>query len=193
MYRQEIGTSMGSKPAPDYSNIFMARKIDPFIKLIARKYTDRNVDLKILKRFLDDIFTIFLGTTKNLHKFIEEINKIHPAIKFTMAHTSVLEEDISDRCSCPPQNSIPFLDVSLSIKDGRVSTDLYKKPTDRNQYLLTSSCHPNQTKLNIPFSLALRIVRICSVEEEREQRFAELKSFLMEREYTQGLVNSAIN
>ena len=110
-----------------------------------------------------------------------------------MAHTSVLEEDISDRCSCPPQNSIPFLDVSLSIKDGKVSTDLYKKPTDRNQYLLTSSCHPNQTKLNIPFSLALRIVRICSVEEEREQRFAELKSFLMEREYTQGLVNSAIN
>ena len=73
-----------------------------------------------------------------------------------------------------------------------MSTDLYKKPTDRNHYLF-SSCHPNQTKSNNPFSLALRIVRICSVEEEREQRFAELKSFLLEREYTQGLVNYAIN
>ena len=58
---------------------------------------------------------------------------------------------------------------------------------------MTSSCHPNQTTLNIPFSLALRIVRICSVEEQREQRFLELKYFLLDREYKPGLVDSAIN
>ena len=28
LYRQQIGTSMGSKPGPDFSNIFMARRID---------------------------------------------------------------------------------------------------------------------------------------------------------------------
>ena len=160
----------------------MARRIDPFIKQLAKIYTEGNVSLRILKRFLDDIFTIFDGTTKDLHNFIEEINKIHHAIKFTMTHTTIIDEDSNLRCSCPPQHSNPFLDISMSIKNGRISTDLYKKPTDRNQYLLTSSCHPIQTTLNIPFSLALRIVRICAVEEEREQRFLELKLFFYWRE-----------
>ena len=28
LYRQEIGCAMGTKPAPSYANIFMARKVD---------------------------------------------------------------------------------------------------------------------------------------------------------------------
>ena len=128
IYRQQIG----SKPAPDYANIFMARVIDPHIRSVAQKYTEGNIPLNILKLFLDDIFTIFIGTTKNLHKFFEEINKIHPAITLTMSQTSIPEEDLENRCSCLKQRSIPFLDTSLSIKEGQISTDLYKKPTDRN-------------------------------------------------------------
>ena len=62
-----------------------------------------------------------------------------------------------------------------SIKQNKIVTDLYRKETDRNQYLLTSSCHPVECTDNIPFSLALRIVRICSEIETREKRFLELK------------------
>ena len=51
LYRQLIGTSMGSEPAPDYSNNFMARRIDPHIKTIARKYTEGNIPLLLLKLF----------------------------------------------------------------------------------------------------------------------------------------------
>ena len=71
-------------------------------------------------------------------------------------------------------------------------TDLYRKETDRNQYLLTSSCHPAHVTENIPFSLALRIVRICSHSEARERRFSELKSLLLERDYRPGCVDAAI-
>ena len=42
---------------------------------------------------------------------------------------------------------------------------LYTKPTAEHQYLLHSSCHPLQTKRAFPFSLALRIRRICSSNE----------------------------
>ena len=38
--------------------------------------------MKYMERFLDDIFLIFLGTIDKLHKFFEEINQIHPNIKF---------------------------------------------------------------------------------------------------------------
>ena len=70
--------------------------------------------------------------------------------------------------------------------------DLYRKPTDRNQYLLTSSCHPTHVTSNIPFSLALRIVRICSLPEDRDKRLAELKVMLLERDYKPKLIEAAI-
>ena len=71
-------------------------------------------------------------------------------------------------------------------------TDLYRKDTDRNQYLLPSSCHPAHVTQNIPFSLALRIVRICSFKEDREKRFLELKNLLLSRDYRPKIIDSAI-
>ena len=89
-------------------------------------------------------------------------------------------------------NSLAFLDTSLSVQYGRVVVDLYIKPTDRNQYLLTSSCHPAHVTTNIPFSLALRIVRICSTPETRDLRLLEMKELLLARGYKAGVVNGAI-
>ena len=74
----------------------------------------------------------------------------------------------------------------------QITTDLYKKPTDRNQYLLTSSCHPAHVTNNIPFSLALRIVRICSDENDRNIRLDELNQLLLSRNYKPGIIHTAI-
>ena len=155
LYRQQIGTSMGSKPAPDYANIFMARVMDPQINVIAQKYTEGNIPLNILKCSLDDIFAIFVGTTQNLHKFIEDIDKIHPAIKFTMSHTSIQDEDLRTRSSCPEQQPIPFLDTSISIKEGK---KIYRplQETNRPKPLLIDKFlppKPNHTKYSILPSL----------------------------------------
>ena len=81
LYQQLFGTSMGTKPAPPYANVFMARKIDFKILEILQKYQENGViSKKYMKRFLDDIFLIFKGTIANLHKFFEEINMIHPTM-----------------------------------------------------------------------------------------------------------------
>ena len=106
-----------------------------------------------------------------------------------MNHTSIAE---IDPCDCPQKENIPFLDVLVSIRNGKIDTDLYKKPTDRNQYLLPSSCHPIECLKNIPFSLALRIVKICSDKEKRDIRMKELKEMLLEREYDESVVDTAI-
>ena len=60
-------------------------------------------------------------------------------------------------------------------------------------YLLPSSCHVASVTQNIPYSLALRIIRICSEVEARDQRLAELKEMLLAREYKSGVIDSAIN
>ena len=70
--------------------------------------------------------------------------------------------------------------------------DLYRKPTDQNQYLLPSSCHPAHIINNIPFSLAYRIVRICSEPDTRDQRLDELRQLLLDRNYKNNIINSAI-
>ena len=51
-----------------------------------------------------------------------------------MNHTTPNEEAAEDRCDCPDQKSIPFLDTSISIEGGQIVTDLYKKTTVKNQY-----------------------------------------------------------
>ena len=193
-YLQLIGAAMGSPPVPSYANIFMAGNIDPQIQNIAKKYDTGNTkSIDLIKRFLDDIFLIFNGTTKDLHSFFSDLNKIHPTIKFTINHTSNPYENSEERCDCTPQESIPFLDTLCSIKEGKIETDLYKKKTDRNQYLLTSSIHPIQCTRNVPYSLGLRIVRICSQPENREKRFQELKNLLLERGYKSKLIDTALD
>ena len=71
-------------------------------------------------------------------------------------------------------------------------TDLYRKPTDQNQYLLTYSFHPPECLQSIPYSLSTRINRICMEEATRDMRFQELKEMLLAREYTPGVIDSAI-
>ena len=144
-----------------------------------------------MKRFLDDIFIIFIGSIAKLHSFLSEINSIHPSIKFTMSHTT--PDNLTETmCSCERASSLPFLDTACSLKNGKIVVDLYRKPTDRNQYLLTSSCHPAHVTTNIPFSLTYRIVRICSEPATRDVRLEELRQLLLSRDYKAGVIEAAI-
>ena len=100
---------MGSKPIPDYAGNFMARTIDLKIQRLAEKYdTNKFKSLPLLKRFLDDYISLFVGTTRNLHVLLEEINKIHPQIRLTMSHTSVPGEPIEDQCNGEKVSEIRF-------------------------------------------------------------------------------------
>ena len=75
---------------------------------------------------------------------------MHPTIKFTVDWSKTL---------------VNFLDVTVSVTEGVIETDLYVKSTDSQQYLLSSSCHPCYCKKDIPYSQALRRNRICSNNE----------------------------
>ena len=59
------------------------------------------------------------------------------------------------------KTSINVLDVTVSITEGIIKTDLYVKPNDSYQYLLLSTCDLVVAK-RVPYSQALRLNRICS-------------------------------
>ena len=109
--------------------------------------------------------------------FVDYINNLHSTIKFTCSHS--------------PSN-VPFLDVMVSVKDGSIETDLYTKPTDKHQYLLVSSCHPQHTKRAIPFSLALRLRPICSNPGKYKLSTNELIDYLANRGYDKTFLKTQI-
>ena len=100
---------------------------------------------------------------------------------------------MEDRCDCESKSAIPFLDTLVSVKEGHIKVDLYKKETDCNQYLLPSSCHNKSVTTSIPFSLGLQIVRTCKDPIDRDTRLNELKDFLLAREYNEKSIDSAIS
>ena len=140
------GCAMGTKCAPSYANIFMGmfeeRYIYPLIEKISIFYL----------RFIDDIFLIWTGTTDQLMKFKQQINEVHPSIKFDFNFSN---------------KEINFLDtVVYKTQSGKLETKLYRKESDRQAYLHCKSEHPESLKRSIPFSQALRLRRICSTNNE---------------------------
>ena len=71
---------------------------------------------------------------EHLKPFIGCLNSIHPSIKFTREHSRSLHQ------------TLLFLDVQVHLISNDIQTDLHKKPTDKHQYLLKASCHPNHIK-----------------------------------------------
>ena len=112
-------------------------------------------------------------SVQELNTFTSSLNDIHPTIKFTCDHFFT---------------SITFLDVNVSLHNGKIVTDLYTKPTDKHQYLLHSSCHPIHTKRAIPFSLAL----FCSTNETSTTRTNELIDYLHKRGYNRYFLQREI-
>ena len=138
--KQKWGTTIGTKFAPPYSILFIAELEEEILS---------EIELKpyLWWRYIDDIFFLWEHGEEKLKKFIEYLNDKHPTIKFTAEWS---------------QTSINFLDVSVSLTDGKITTDLYVKATDSHQYLHSSSCHPYHCKKGIPYSQALCLNRICS-------------------------------
>ena len=79
-----------------------------------------------------------------IYIYIYISNNHQPNIKFT--YTS--------RKSC-----IPFLDLDLHLSEGKLTTNLHIKLTDRHQYLHFTSSYPNHTKRSFLYNQSLTVSR----------------------------------
>ena len=84
-------------------------------------------------RYIDDIFFLWEHGQEKLKPFIDTINEMHATVKFTADWSKM---------------SINFLEVTVSIAEAIIETDLYDKSNYNHQHLL-SSCHPFYCKKGI--------------------------------------------
>ena len=78
---------------------------------------------------------------------------------------------------------IEFLDLEIFLLDGRLGTNLFVKPTNKQLYLDFTSNHPEHCKAGIPYSQSLRIIERCAKPEDREYNLAQSQTKLEERNY----------
>ena len=91
-------------------------------------------------------------------------------------------------------NEIPFLDILIiNNGDGKITTDIYRKPTDSQQFLHFQNSHPKSCLKAIPYTLARRLCTIISSEHILETRLNELYHTLRQRGYPSSLINQGIN
>ena len=161
---------MGTKLAPSFANIFMGWFEDTHV------YTYKLKPL-IWKRYIDDIFMIWQYGADELKNFVKHLNSQHETIKFT--------EESSTQ-------TINFLDISVTLNNGELTTSLYCKPTDSHNYLLYSSEHPRHLLRGIPYSQFLRVRRICSNISDFRQNSLMLATHFVRRGYPLKLISEAL-
>ena len=168
--KQKRGTVVGTKFPPPYSILLMAELEQKIL---------RKAEFKpyIWWRYIDDIFLLWEHGEEKLKSFINNINKMHPTIKLTADWS---------------KTSINVLEVTVSIAEGVIETDLYVKPTDSHEYLLPSSGNPFYCKKSIPYSQAKRLNRTYSNNEIFDKRSNVLEKYLLERGYSEKILHKEI-
>ena len=74
-----------------------------------------------------------------------------------------------------------------------LQTTIYRKQTDRQNYLDARSEHPKSLKDSIPYSQALRIKRICSSQQEFLSHTAKTVNQFQKRGYNRSLIAQKID
>ena len=169
-YLQVRGVAMGTKFGPAYACLFMGYVEQQFLQAYNKPVPD------LFVRYIDDYFGATSSSREELERFIAHVNSFHPALKFTWN----IAED-----------TLPFLDLSVSIQHDHLVTSIHYKATDAHNYLLHSSSHPPKCKESIPYSQLLRLRRICSSDDDFKKQADHMTSFFSRRQYPADTIDSA--
>ena len=128
---------------------------------------------KIWKRYVDDTFTILDRVI--VDSLLHHLNSQQPTIHFTM--------------ETEKESKIAFLDMSVSREpDGHLITNVYRKPTHIDQYLLYDSHHPQSVKRGIVKCLYDRAKRLVTKPSVISEEKKHLSSVLVPNGYPSSIV-----
>ena len=100
-------------------------------------------------RYVDDVLLVAPDDV-DLDDKLEDLNSVDPKIQFT------LEKEINGK--------LPFLDTVIMRSGGEVKFKVYRKPTNKEDYVHFFSGHSERVKNGIVIGFFLRAFRICSEE-----------------------------
>ena len=173
IYKQINGVGTGIKLAPTWACLGMGK----FEKIAFSSNNELLERILLWKRFIDDVLMLFQGSKEECDALVAWLNTLVPGVRFKSEFS---------------YEKIEFLDLLIFKEDGKLKTDLYIKPTNKQLYLDFNSNHPSHCKKAIPYSQALRVVERCPTDENKASQLANLNDKLIERNYPAKLVDEQI-
>jgi Reverse transcriptase (RNA-dependent DNA polymerase) len=145
-YRQKNGTAMGTIMAPSYANCFLKAKEEPGLRTWL---TPGHPNVKLFKRYIDDILVIFNNNDNKLPQFLNDMRSAYHPLELTFKIG---------------KTSITYLDTELTINDSlnKIDYELHRKPCNNKSYTPANSNHPNHMLENTVFNDYLRAHRLCN-------------------------------
>ena len=161
-FEQVEGAAMGSPVSPIVANLYM--------EYLEQKSLGTALHHpRFWCRYVDDTFVIHKEANKQ--GFLQHINSVDPAIKFTV------EDNRED-------GSIPFLDIIVKPEEnGGLSITVYRKPTHTDQYLQWDSHHNLTAKFSVINTLFHRAKTVCSNPVLLKQEKEHLRKALTQCKY----------
>ena len=145
---------MGSPVSPIVANFYM--------EYFEQKALTTTPHPRLWQRYVDDTFVIQKEVNKQ--DFLQHINSVDPAIKFTVESN---KEDVA----------IPFLDTTVKPEaDGNLSITVYRKLTHMDQYLQWDSHHHISAKFSVINTLTHRAYTVCSNPELLHKEMDHLRN-----------------
>ena len=169
-YIQKKGVAMGTKMGPCYACLFVGYVE---VKMLLTYTGTKPI---VLRRYIDDYIGISTSTKKELEDLMQYVNDFHPSLSYTY--------DISD-------TSVNFLDISISMTQRGLTTDISYKDTDTHSYLRYELAHPPSCRKGIPYSQFIRLRRICNNDHTFERRSDEMSEFLTQRGFPVNTIKNS--
>ena len=164
-YQQHNGLPMGSPLSPVMSCLFMEKlERENFLRIMGR-----NV---IWVRYVDDVLAI-ISKNANIDNKLRLLNNVHHKIQFTVEKEN--------------NGNIAFLDVMIKRTNVGPKFSVYRKPTNKNDFIHSLSAHSDRTKSGVIIGFFLRAIRICSPEYLQNEYEYIVNSF-QELGYPKGLI-----
>jgi hypothetical protein len=166
-WRQTSGTGMGISPAPPWATLFYALHEKDMVPRW-QKY------VSFYKRFIDDVFGIWLSDPD-------------PTVNLEMwnAFQSDMNAWYGLEWTCTtPSHTCNFMDLTITIENGKLSTTLFEKAQNLHLYLPPTSSHPRGCSTGLVFGQVLRARRLCSCQADADVKIKEFLEQLLERGHT---------
>ena len=170
-FEQTDGAAMGSPLSPVIANLFIE-------DLEQKAIQSAVLQPKLWVRYVDDTFIIWPHGKEHLHAFHEHLNQQNPNNQFT------IDEE--------KEGQIAFLDVLVTRQAGRMSTSVYRKPTNTDCYIPFSSHHHPRVLTGVIRFMRDRALQVCD-EDHRQQELHHLEKVFTANGFPTKVVKSSLS
>lgn len=162
---QTSGTAMGTPPAPSWATITFGIHEE---EMILPKWKEQ---MPFYLRFIDDGIGIWL-VDDDPQVFEEQFKQF----QHDMQGWYGLEWTFTT-----PSTTIDFMDLTISIVDGKIETTIFEKAQNLYLYIPPHSSHPRGVLTGLICGQVLRFRRLCSKRSDSNKKIKEFAQRLLAR------------